>query len=241
MSSRRIKCFALDIDGTIADYEGHLDLEAAATLRILNDLGYTVVFVSGRSTWELYVLASYLGTAKISVGENGGMVAFSPLDIRLLGDSSHCVMAYEHLSRRLDDVEIKPTMPRFTEVVLKRSFDLDTGQKILEESGMPVNLIDSTFAYHLTNKDVNKGRGLKFALDHLGVEPSEVVAIGDSDTDIPMFKICGSSIVVGNATEGARRNSTYQVDRPMGEGLIDALHLSFQKILGLSLEEVLRS
>ncbi|MFQ6134268.1 MAG: HAD hydrolase family protein, partial [Nitrososphaerales archaeon] len=182
---------------------------------------------------------SYLGTTKVSVGENGGVVAVSPLDIRILGDKSYGVMAYDHLSRRIDDVEIKPTMPRFTEVVLKRSFDLDIGRKILEESGLPVKLIDSTFAYHITNKGVNKGRGLKVALEYLGVESSEVVAIGDSDTDIPMFKTCGSSIAVGNATEGARKNATYQVDSPLGEGLIDALHLSFQKILGLSLEEVL--
>ncbi len=240
MGSRRITCFALDVDGTIADYEGRLDIEAAATLRSLHDLGFPIVFVSGRSAWELSILASYLGTTNVSVGENGGVVSVSPLDIRILGDKSYGDMAYDHLSRRIDDVEIKPTMPRFTEVVLKRSFDLDAGCKVLAESGLPVRLIDSTFAYHITNSSVNKARGLKVALDILGVEPSEVVAIGDSDTDIPMFEICGSSIAVGNATEGARTNATYQVGSPLGEGLIEALHLSFQKILGLRFEEVLK-
>lgn len=240
MSSRRIKCFALDVDGTIADYGGRLDLEAAATLRDLHDLDYHVVFVSGRTVWELLLLASYLGTTEVSVGENGGVVAVSPLDIRILGDRSYGLMAYDYLSKQMDGVEIKPTMPRFTEVVLKRSFDLDRGRRTLKESGLPVKLIDSTFAYHITNSGVNKGKGLKVALEYLGIEPSEVVAIGDSDTDVSMFKTCGSSIAVGNATEGAKKNATHYVNSPLGEGLIEALHLSFRRIIGLSLEEVLK-
>ncbi len=237
MNSRRIKCFALDIDGTIADYNGRIDLEAAATLRSLHDMGYPVIFVSGRSAWEVLMLAAYLGTNRVAVGENGGSVATSPLDIKLLGDKSYALMAYDYLSKRIEGVEIKPTMPRLTEIVLKRTFDLSVGRKILGESGLPVKLLDSTFAYHITNTDVNKGGGLKVVLNHLKIDPSEVVAIGDSDTDIPMFELCGVSIAVGNSTEGAVKSATYRVDSPLGKGLVEALHLSFRKILGVSFEE----
>ncbi len=240
LSRQKIKCFAIDVDGTLADYEGRIDFEAAATLHNLCDLGYYVIFVSGRTAWELMMLASYIGTTKLSVGENGGVIAVSPQNIKLMGDISHSQRAYEHLSSKIEGVEIKPTMPRFTEVVLERTFDLDAGRSVLKESDLPVQLIDSTMAYHITNSDVNKGRGLEVAIEQLGIEPSEVVAIGDSDTDIPMFKTCANSIAVGNGTEGAKKNTVYQVDSHLGEGIIEALHLTFEKILKRDLEEVFK-
>jgi phosphoglycolate phosphatase (TIGR01487 family) len=240
LKSKPIKCFALDVDGTIADNEGHLDLEAASIIKSLAQLGYQIIFVSGRSAWELIILASYLGTSNLSVGENGGILATSPLDIQVIGDKSKTVTAYDYLSKKIKGVEIKPTMPRFTEVVLKRSFDIEKGRKLLSKNNMSVNLIDSTFAYHITDKTVNKGEGLKLALEKLKIDPSETIAIGDSDTDIPMFKICKYSIASGKPTNGAKENATYIVKSNPGEGLVDAFQLSFQKILNPNLEEVLK-
>ncbi len=238
MSGKQVRCFAVDVDGTIADYAGRIDLDAAATLRRLDNLGYRVIFVSGRSAWELYMLATYIGTTLLSIGENGGVISTSPEDIMLLGDRSHGLLAYDYLSKRIKDIEIKPTMPRLTEVVLKRSFDLDEGRNILEESGLPVKLVDSTFAYHIINRDVSKGNGLKIALQQLGVKPSETVAIGDSDTDISMFETCGNSIAVGNATEGALKHAKYKVNGHLGAGLIEAVQLTFQKLIGSNIEEL---
>jgi phosphoglycolate phosphatase (TIGR01487 family) len=237
MHDPEIRGFAVDVDGTIADYKGRIDFEAAATLSRLEDLGYRVVFASGRTAWEVHQLATYLGTSRISVGENGGVVSRSPLDIQILGDISHGLEALDQLAKRIDGVEIKPTMPRFTEVVLKRSFDLDEGRRVLEECGLPVRLIDSTFAYHITDSEVNKGRGLKIALEYLEIEPSEVVAIGDSDTDIPMFEVCGNSIAVGNATEGARKHAAHLVEEHLGAGLVEAIRLTFRELIGFNLEK----
>jgi len=233
-----VRCFALDIDGTVTDRDGRLDLEAAGMLRRLCDLGYYVVFVSGRSIWEVSALTSYLGTTKVSVGENGGVVATLPFEILLLGDGSVSLLAYDLLSKSVGGVELKPTMPRFTEVVLKRGFPLEEGRRALVETGLPVRLIDSGFAYHITNSRVNKGRGLKVALRRLELKPSEVVAIGDSDTDIPMFQLCGSSIALGNATEEAKRNAAYTVESPMGDGLIEAIRLTFRRIMKREMVEV---
>lgn len=237
MNNKKIKCFALDVDGTIADENGQIDLEAAATLRNLSKLGYHIVFVSGRTAWELIILAKYLGTSDISVGENGGVIAKSPLNIQIIGDKSKTEEAYNLLSKEISNIEIKPAIPRLSEVVLTRSFDIEKGRKIILENNLQVNLIDSQFAYHITDNSVDKGKGLKIALDYLKIDPSETIAIGDSDTDVPMFKICKYSISVGKATENAKKNSTYNIDSPSGEGLTDALHLSFQKIISKNIEE----
>lgn len=236
MKNRKIKCFALDVDGTIADNNGQIDLEAASTLRNLSKLGYQIIFVSGRTSWELAILAKYLGTSNVSVGENGGVIAKSPLDIQLLGDQSKTLLAYNLLSNKISNVEIKPAMPRFTEVVLKRSFDIEKAREILLENNVQVNLIDSNFAYHITDNLVDKGRGLLVALNYLNIDPSETISIGDSDTDIPMFKVCKYSISVGKATENAKKNADFNIDSPSGEGLPDAFDLSFQKIISKNLD-----
>jgi len=238
LSGQKIRCFAVDVDGTIADNSGRIDLEAGQTLRNLYDFGYEVIFVSGRSVWELLNLASYLGTSKIVVSENGGVIAVPPINIQCFGDFTPVAEAYDLLSKKIDGVTIKPTMPRFTEIVLKRNFDMEKGQQILEESNLPVRLIDSTFAYHITNNHIDKGQGLNIALKYLKIDPCDVVAIGDSDTDIPLFDACIKSIAVGNATKRAKECASFCVDRPLGMGLIDAISLSFQKILGPEVKDV---
>ena len=76
---KRIKVFAIDIDGTITENGGGMvHLPAIESLRYLERLGYKIIYVSGRSSVEAYILALFSGTTKIAVGENGGAVSFSP-------------------------------------------------------------------------------------------------------------------------------------------------------------------
>lgn len=56
----------------------------------------------------------------------------------------------------------------------------------------------------ITAPGVDKGSGLLALCRHLGIEPSESVAIGDSEGDIPMFKVAGLSVAMGDGTAAAR-------------------------------------
>ncbi|RMF31252.1 MAG: phosphoglycolate phosphatase, partial [Candidatus Nitrosothermus koennekii] len=69
------KILAVDIDGTLTDNGGGIiNLEALSMLRNLVRLGYKVVFVSGRSSVEGYILAMFGGLTRVAVGENGGAI-----------------------------------------------------------------------------------------------------------------------------------------------------------------------
>ena len=46
----------------------------------------------------------------------------------------------------------------------------------------------------------NKGDGLKHLCERLGVSPDRVMAIGDQDNDLSMFRLAGFSVAMGNAT-----------------------------------------
>jgi phosphoglycolate phosphatase (TIGR01487 family) len=225
--------FALDIDGTLTDNGGALNLEAAFILKWLEKLGYRIIFVTGRSAWESLALTTFLGTTKITVGENGGVVATSPNNMILLADVSYSLMAYDYLSKKINNIKQKIVFPRLTEVVLQRNFDKEKGKKILNRSGLPVNLHDSKYGYHLNYIGINKATGLKTALKHLNLKISEIVSIGDSEIDVPMFKACGYSIALGNSSTSVKEKANFFVQSKMGEGLIEAIQhvvLKFMKV-----------
>jgi phosphoglycolate phosphatase (TIGR01487 family) len=229
-----IKVFAIDIDGTFTENGGGaIHLAALAKLRYLERLGYNVVYVTGRSSVEAYVLAVFGGTTKIAIGENGGAITVAPQEHRLLASKEKCMQGYEVLKKSIDGVQTKPVFPRMTEVVLLRTFDLKEGQKILDEHGLALYLSDSKYAFHINEKGVDKGYGLKEALKMLRADPEETVAIGDSETDVPMYDICGCSIALGHAEENVKKKADHVVAESEGTGLVEAVDYVALNYLGV--------
>ena len=105
------------------------------------------------------------------------------------------------------DIEIKEksVLPRMTEVVLERTFEIDIARKIIDIENLNVVLTDSGYAYHINSKGVNKGSGFLEAVKMLDVDLNDAIAIGDSETDIPLFKIVGNSIAVSNSNENLKK------------------------------------
>lgn len=231
---KRFKVFAVDIDGTLTENGGGaIHLAALAKLRHLEKLGYNVIYVTGRSSLEAYVLAVFGGTTRLAVGENGGAITLAPQEHRLLASKEKCERGYEILKKNLDGVQIKPVFPRMTEVVMLRTFDLKEGQKILDENNLPLYLSDSKYAYHINEKGMDKGAGLREALRILKADPEEAVAIGDSETDIPLYDACGCSIALGHAEPNVKQRATHVVEGMEGTGLTEAIDLVALNYLGV--------
>jgi phosphoglycolate phosphatase (TIGR01487 family) len=219
-----IKVFAIDIDGTLTENGGGtIHLGALAKLRYLEKLGYNVIYVTGRSSIEAYVLAVFGGTTRIAVGENGGAITVAPQEHKLLASRDRCMEGYEVLKKNIDGVQVKPVFPRMTEVVMLRTFNLREGQKILDEHGLQLYLSDSKYAFHINEKGVDKALGLREALKMLKADPEDAVAIGDSETDVSMYGICGYSIALGHAEENVKKNASYVVAGSEGVGLAEAI------------------
>ena len=228
----KVRAFAVDVDGTLTAEEGGVDLEAASVLSNVERIGYPVVLVSGRSGWELLALSINLGLSRVVVGENGGVTVFkSPLSIRLWADNTQPTLAYEYLSSRIDGLVLRDTFPRFTEVVLERTMDVGVLRKELAGSGLNVKVLDSGYAFHITNVGVDKSLGLSKVLQTMKVPPEEVVAIGDSETDVPMFNLVGYSVAVGNSDDAARAASKHFVKGRQGAGVIEGIGFTFERLM----------
>lgn len=218
------KIFAVDIDGTITENGGgRINLDALDALRHMIRLGHKVIFVSGRSSIEGYILSVFGGMTRIAVGENGGAITFGPSDHKLLGNKDECMKAFELLKSKIPEAKEKHVFPRMTEVVLERTFDLELAKKIIADSNMPVDLSDSQYAFHINSKGINKGRGFSEVLTMLSASPADVIAIGDSETDVPLFKVSGLSIALGNALENVKSQASMTVSGKAGDGVIEAL------------------
>ena len=226
------KIFAVDIDGTITDNKGgRVDLNALSALRYLVKLGHKVIYVTGRSSIEAYILSVFGGTTRIAVGENGGIITTGPNEHKLIGNKEECIKAFEFLKVKIAGIREKPVFPRRTEVVLERNFDINLGKKILEENNLDAQLSDSQYAYHINSKGINKANGFLEVMRMFSAKKEEVIAIGDSETDIPLFKMAGMSVALGNASEEVRQYAMISVPGHAGDGVIEALETIQLKLL----------
>ncbi len=218
------KTFAVDIDGTITENGGgRIHLGALESLRRLTNMGHDVIYVTGRSSVEAYLLSIFGGTKKIAVGENGGCIALNTDEHILLGNIEECNNAFELIKNSIDGVQKKPVFPRLTEVVLERTFDMDEARKILSENNLDVGLSDSQYAIHINSKGIDKGSGFSELMNKLNLVQDDVIAIGDSATDIPLFKVAKTSIALGNASDFVRSEATMCVSASSGDGVLEAL------------------
>ena len=226
------KIFAVDIDGTITDNKGgRVDLDALAALRYLVKLGHKVIYVTGRSSIEAYVLSVFGGTTRIAVGENGGIITSGPTEHKLIGNKQECMRAFEFLKTKIPDAIEKPVFPRITEVVLERNFDVNVGKKFFAENNLDVQISDSMYAYHINSKGVNKANGFLEIMKMFSAKEEDVIALGDSETDVPPFKLAGISVALGNASDEVKSQATISVQGQEGDGVIEALEKIQLKLL----------
>ena len=218
------RTFAVDIDGTITENGGgRIHLDSLEALRRLTDMGHNVIYVTGRSSVEAFLLAVYGGTTKIAVGENGGCVTFDSDEHTLLGNLEECNNAFQVIKNSIDNVKKKHVFPRMTEVVLERTFDLDLARNILSENNIDVELSDSQYAYHINSSGIDKGSGFSKIMNNLSILRDDVIAIGDSATDVPLFRVAKTSVALGNASEQVKSEATMTVSANAGDGVIEAL------------------
>ena len=69
----------------------------------------------------------------------------------------------------------------------------------------------------------DKGNGVTKLAEHYGVDLSEVVVIGDNLNDVPMFKVAGKAVAMGNSHEDLVAISHHVTERHDEYGVANAL------------------
>lgn len=86
---------------------------------------------------------------------------------------------------------------------------------------------DGVFRAHTMIEFVKKGHskaeGMERFLSRLHVAKEETFAIGDSENDLPMFAMAGTTICLGDGVEAAKQQADYVTDPVLNDGVFNAL------------------
>ncbi|AGF55246.1 hypothetical protein B0P06_000670 [Clostridium saccharoperbutylacetonicum] len=78
-------------------------------------------------------------------------------------------------------------------------------EKLPSEAYEKYNVFKSSpFFLEFTNKEVDKGLGLKKLAEYLGIKQEEIIACGDAANDLSMIKYAGLGVAMANATSDVK-------------------------------------
>lgn len=128
----------------------------------------------------------------------------SPYTIR------ECFMSNMSLSYRTVE-EISPDMEILKMMMIDEASILDAGiAKIPAHFFDEYTILKSEKYYlELLNKEASKGKGVESLANYLGLDRSEIMAIGDNENDIDMIQYAGIGVAMENAIDKVKAVSDF--------------------------------
>ena len=81
---------------------------------------------------------------------------------------------------------------------------------------------------HITHAEASKKHALIKLLEIIRIDKSEIMAVGDSNNDLPLFEVAGYKIAMNNASEKLKRTADYVALSAEEDGLAQVIE---EKIL----------
>jgi phosphoglycolate phosphatase (TIGR01487 family) len=214
-----IEIIVLDIDGTITEKNQSILPETMEMLRKvkMSNPRLTICLASGNVMPVMIGISNILNIGQTLFGENGGIL-FHHRKIETFFQKDKTVEAYRVIEKELGATEFITNRWRETSI----SFILDGDNDFTSyERRFGVVIQDSGYAKHILNIGQNKGFAVKKIMELYNVDKTEILACGDGDNDVEMFKVAGNSGSPANGSNKAKKNASYVSDESYGKGLRD--------------------
>ena len=228
----KIEAIAVDIDGTITDDKRKICISAIESLRAAEKAGIPTIIVTGNVVNYAYATEVLIGCSGGLVAENGGMIfkeGYNNNAVEILVNREYIEKADVHLKEKLGKDYSKHASHdnnyRATEIVFYKTIQREIIEDALKDYEFidELEIYDSGFALHVTDKRVNKGSSLKRLCEKNGINMDNVMAIGDSENDEDFLKEVGVKVAVGNADDTLKEISTYVCEKNFGDGVAEAI------------------
>ena len=191
-----------------------------------------VVLSTGNTHCFTRTVSVLLGTPRLLICENGGVISLSEEEMEILADIKICEEAFVKLSGEFSLSRYNSSRYRFSDIALLRNFDAAAASRRAQDLGLPVEFIDTGFAVHIKDLRVDKGTGLSRIATRMKIDLSSFAAIGDSKSDLPMFRLAGYSACVGNASPELKEISDYVARASYGDGFAEIIeHMIEEKLI----------
>ena len=84
-------------------------------------------------------------------------------------------------------------------------------------------LKSAPFFLEILHKSVNKGTGVKLLSERLGIQPEEVMALGDQENDLAMIEFAGTGVAMGNAIDSLKAAAQFVTKSNQDDGVAYAI------------------
>jgi hydroxymethylpyrimidine pyrophosphatase-like HAD family hydrolase len=211
----RYHVLACDYDGTVASGGRLLD-DTRAVLESVRATGRKLVLVTGRQVEDLQLVCPDLTPFEVVVGENGAVLYWpATRELRTLADPPPRELVDTLKHRQLPSlafghVIVATWQPHEVELV-----------EVVRELGLEMQVIFNKGAVMMLPSGVNKGTGLKAALEAMRVSPHNVVGVGDAENDHALLAACECGVAVANALPMLRERADWVTTATNGAGVME--------------------
>jgi len=225
---KKYKALILDLDGTTVKlgFENYPSEKVCSAIKKLSE-NVPVCIVTGRPAVYTLPIFNFLGLKSPCITNNGAVV-LSPDGQTVLKkhaiDTERVRSILKIFSQKRDEIEIQTL---FQEVTLAEYNGKDevTGffiknltekqalhyQDLLQKNveNLSINVVlKATYSgnplIYITDIHATKQQALFHLFDLIKVKPEDMVAVGDSENDLPMIIAAGMGVAMGNAAEGIK-------------------------------------
>ena len=209
----RFYALACDYDGTLAT-DGHVSAETLDTLQRLRESGRKLILVTGRVLSDLLVLLEPLDLFDRIIAENGA-VLYRPAsrEERTLAEPPPA-----ELVSTLDRRGVEPLQLGRVVIATMRPHET-TVLAAIRDLGLELQVIFNRDAVMVLPSGVNKGTGLRAALEELGLSLHNVVGVGDAENDHGFLDLCECAVAVANALPAVRQRAALLTGSENGRGV----------------------
>ena len=217
----RYLLLATDYDGTLAS-QGQVDDQTLAALQRVLASGRKLVLVTGRHLPDLKQVFPHLDLFHRVIAENGALL-YRPdsRQEKLLAEPPP-----ENFLARLQELKIPFSAGRG--IVATWEPHQDAVLNVIRELGLELHVIFNKGAVMVLPSGVNKGTGLKTALDELGVSAHNVVGFGDAENDHAFLASCECAVAVANALPMVKRRADIVTHATHGAGVAEVIEQLLQ-------------
>jgi hydroxymethylpyrimidine pyrophosphatase-like HAD family hydrolase/energy-coupling factor transporter ATP-binding protein EcfA2 len=202
-----------DYDGTLA-HDGQVTASTLQALKRVKASGRKLVLATGRELPELLRVFPETSLFDLVVVENGALL-FNPAtgEKRLLAEAPPAAFV-EKLRRRgvkplsVGECIVATWHPHETEVL-----------EVIRSMGLELQVVFNKDAVMILPSGINKGTGVKVALDELGLSTHNTVGVGDAENDHAFLGICECSVAVGNALPALKERADVVTGHTHGVGV----------------------
>jgi HAD superfamily hydrolase (TIGR01484 family) len=209
----RYFCLISDYDGTLA-HDGQVLPSTLEALKRVKASGRKLVLATGRELPDLLRVFPETSLFDLAVVENGALL-YNPAtgEKRLLAEAPPAAFVEELRRRGVLPLSVGESIvatwhPHETTVI-----------EVIRALGLEMQVIFNKEAVMILPSGVNKGTGVRAALDELGLSTHNALGVGDAENDHAFLGICECSVAVENALPVLKERADVVTTKARGEGV----------------------